>query len=195
MTDLKKGKSDIREEYRKKRRDPDPEVKQKLDEQLCEKIINSQTYKSAEVVLTYIPKTEEVNIIKVAETALKDGKKLACPKCDTKSRTMVFKYIDSFDQLEDSVFGLREPVSGCEVFVQDNVIDNKVICVVPAIVFDKKGFRIGYGGGYYDRYLSTFHGIKVGVSYYDFIVNEAPHGKFDFAVDVLITERGIYAKK
>lgn len=70
-----------------------------------------------------------------------------------------------------------------------------VICIIPGIVYDKKGYRIGYGGGYYDRYLSSFKGTKVGVAYTDFIANSVPHGRFDLAVDVLITERGIYAKK
>ena len=195
MIDLKKAKSDLREEYRQKRRDLDPGEKERLDNLVSEKVINSQTYKNAEVVLTYIPKSEEVNIMNVVKAALDDGKKLACPKCNTKDRTMTFRYITSLDQLEDSVFGLKEPKAECPEFVQEDRISSKVICIIPAILFDKKGYRIGYGGGYYDRYLSGFNGIKVGVGYYDFIVNEAPHGKFDSAVDVLITERGIYAKK
>ncbi len=195
MTDLKKAKSVLREEYRKKRKELPKEEKEKLDNLVTEKILNSQTYKNAETVLIYIPKTEEVNVLGVAEAVLKDGKKLACPKCNTTDRTITFKYISSFDQLEDSVFGLKEPKDECEEYVQKENINSKVICIIPAIVFDKKGYRIGYGGVYYDRFLSKYNGIKVGVCDYDFIINEAPHGKYDFAVDVLITERGIYAKK
>ena len=67
--------------------------------------------------------------------------------------------------------------------------------LVPGIAFSAGGYRLGYGKGYYDRYLSSFKGTKVGVAYTDFIANSVPHGRFDLAVDVLITERGIYAKK
>ena len=159
MTDLKKAKSELRDQYRQKRKNLTREEKERLDNLLSEKVINSQTYKNAEIVLTYIPKSEEVNIIKVAKAALDDGKKLACPRCNTKDRTMTFKFINSFDQLEDSVFGLKEPKTECPDYVREDRIDNKVICIVPAILFDTKGFRIGYGGGYYDRFLSSFKGI------------------------------------
>ena len=63
------------------------------------------------------------------------------------------------------------------------------------IEFDKDNYRLGYGGGYYDRYLSSFKGTTIGLAYYDFILKSVPKGRFDFAVDVLLSERGIYAKK
>ena len=81
------------------------------------------------------------------------------------------------------------------LLIKANVKRKTSSAFIPGIVYDKKGYRIGYGGGYYDRYLSSFKGTKVGVAYTDFIANSVPHGRFDLAVDVLITERGIYAKK
>jgi 5-formyltetrahydrofolate cyclo-ligase len=87
-----------------------------------------------------------------------------------------------------------EPDAALPAFTPETAESQNVVCIVPAVVFDKKGFRIGYGGGYYDRYLAGFRGTKIGFAYRDFIVNSVPHGRFDLTVDVMITERGLYAK-
>ena len=67
------------------------------------------------------------------------------------------------------------------------------VCIIPAIVYDKEGFRIGYGKGFYDRYLPSFSGTKIGLAYNDFIIDKVPRGKYDLSADVLITEKGITA--
>jgi 5-formyltetrahydrofolate cyclo-ligase len=87
-----------------------------------------------------------------------------------------------------------EPDASLPAFTPETAESANVVCIVPAVVFDKKGYRIGYGGGYYDRYLAGFRGTKIGFAYRDFIVNSVPHGRFDLTVDVMITERGLYAK-
>lgn len=66
---------------------------------------------------------------------------------------------------------------------------------MPAVVYDRRGYRVGYGGGYYDRYFGKFKPTSVGVAYEEFILDSVPHGRFDISVDVVISERGIYAGK
>ena len=61
------------------------------------------------------------------------------------------------------------------------------------LVYDKKGYRIGYGKGFYDRFLSEFKGVAIGLCYSSFCVPEVPKGRFDKHVDVIITEKGVYA--
>ena len=79
--------------------------------------------------------------------------------------------------------------------VPDSMETQNVLCLVPAIVYDRRGFRVGYGGGYYDRFFGVFKPASIGVAYEEFIVKSVPHGKYDISVDVVASERGIYAGK
>ena len=67
---------------------------------------------------------------------------------------------------------------------------SKSICIIPGIVFDKEGFRVGYGKGYYDRFLAEYDGTKFGLAYNECILDTVPRGRFDRHVDILISEKG-----
>ena len=69
------------------------------------------------------------------------------------------------------------------------------VCFVPGLVYDKAGYRLGYGKGFYDRYLSSFTGCTIGVVYSDYILPEVPRGRFDMSVDILLTEKGVKVTK
>ena len=157
-------------------------------------MLGSATFRYADIILMYYPKPDEIDIRPVAEAALAAGKKIAFPRCNPADHTMVFHYVSSLDELLPGSYNLMEPAESLPAFTPELAEKCNVACIVPAVVFDKKGFRIGYGGGYYDRYLAGFRGTKVGFAYRDFIVNSVPHGRFDLTVDVMITERGLYAK-
>lgn len=193
MEDIRTKKASLRASYLSKRRNMDKDRKKELDDSVCQKILESNTFKNGEIVLSYMPKTEEIDIRPVLEEALRQGKRVAFPLCDPTRREMSFHFVDSLDMLKPGHFGLLEPDENYEKY--DCSSKQNAICIIPGIVFDKKGYRIGYGGGYYDRYLSKFKGMKLGIVYYDSIINMVPRSKFDFSVDVLISERGIYAKR
>lgn len=195
MYEIRKHKSEIREYYINKRRNIDEGEKAERDAKVSANFIASATFRFCDVLLLYMPKADEIDITPIALAALEAGKRVAFPCCNPDDRSMIFRYVSSLDELTESVLGISEPSPDCEAFDKTSCENANVVVVVPGIVYDKKGFRIGYGGGYYDRYLSSFAGTKVGVAYTDFIANAVPHGRFDLAVDVLMTERGIYAKK
>lgn len=195
MYEIRKHKSDIREYHLAARREMTADKRAELDDKICRAVLSSATYRYADTILMYYAKEDEVNINAVAWEAIKAGKKVAFPKTNPEDRTMVFRFVTSEDDFENGALGLKEPKDGLPEFEVTGELQSSVICIIPAVVYDKKGFRIGYGGGYYDRYLSSFKGTKVGVEYYDFIVGEVPHGRFDLAVDVMISEKGIYPKK
>lgn len=195
MYEIRKHKTEIREYHLGIRRGMAPEKKAELDEKICRAVLSSATYRYADTILMYYAKDDEVNINQVAWEAVKAGKKVAFPRTNPEDRSMVFHFVQSEDDFENGSLGLSEPKAELPSFEVTGELQSNVICIIPAVVYDKKGFRIGYGGGYYDRYLSSFKGTKVGVEYTDFIVGEVPHGRFDLAVDVLITEKGIYPKK
>lgn len=195
MYEIRKHKSEIREYYIGKRRAIDEAVKTEKDAKVSANVIASATYRYADTLLLYMPKEDEIDIRPIAEAALAAGKRVAFPCCNPEDRSMEYRFVKSLDELESSVMGLYEPLSSTDVFSKDECETSNVVCIVPGIVYDKKGYRIGYGGGYYDRYLATFRGTKMGVAYSDFIASSVPHGRFDLTVDVMMTERGIYAKK
>ena len=141
----------------------------------------------------YFPCKDEVDIKSVIIQALNDGKKVALPKCRKEDRSMQFYFINSLNDLsQKGAFGIPEPSETLPVY--NPASDTRpAVCIIPAIVYDKEGFRIGYGKGFYDRYLPSFSGTKIGLAYNDFIIDKVPRGKYDLSADVLITEKGITA--
>ena len=192
MYEIRKRKNDIREKFKLLRSELDPAEKEKMDEAICRSFIASATYRYASVLLMFAPKPEEVNIMPIAERALADGKKVAFPRCIPETHDMDYHFVTSLDQLETGSYGLLEPTA--ELPVYDRSSPEAAACIVPALVYDRKGFRLGYGKGYYDRYLSSFTGSKVGMIYSAFIIDALPRGRFDLSVDFMVTERGIKVK-
>lgn len=194
MYEIRKHKTEIREYYLEKRHALTDEFRRENNEKICRNMISSATFRYADIILMYYPKDDEIDLRPIAEAALSAGKKIAFPRCNPEDHSMIFHYVNSFDELMPGSYNIMEPSEDATAFSLSETETSNVICIVPAVVFDKKGYRIGYGGGYYDRYLSGFRGTKVGMAYREFIVNSVPHGRFDLTVDVMMSERGLYAK-
>ena len=192
MYEIRKRKNEIREKYKTLRAALDPKVKAGWDEAVCRSFISSATYRFASVLLLYAPKRDEVDVMPIARQALADGKRVAFPRCIPDTHDMVFHFVDSLSQLISGSYGLRDPSSDLEVY--DRGSPETAACLVPAIVYDRRGYRIGYGKGYYDRYLSSFTGSKVGTVYSEYIVDSLPGGRYDLSVDFIVSERGIRVK-
>ena len=194
MYEIRKHKTEIREYYLAKRRGMDTAEREEKNEKICKHMLSSATFRYADIILMFYPKPDEIDIRHIAEAALAAGKKIAFPRCNPEDHTMIVHYVSSLDELCPGSYNIMEPDASLPAFIPETAESANVVCIVPAVVFDKKGYRIGYGGGYYDRYLAGFRGTKIGFAYRDFIVNSVPHGRFDLTVDVMITERGLYAK-
>ena len=141
------------------------------------------------MILMYSPKSDEVNILPIAERALADGKKIAFPRCIPESHDMEYHYITSLEDLKPGTYGLLEPTADLPVYDRASTVPTA--CIVPALVYDKHGYRLGYGKGYYDRYLGKYIGSKVGMIYSDYIIDSLPRGRFDLSVDFIVTEKGL----
>ncbi len=195
MYEIRKHKIDIRKQYLERRTALSAEIRAARDEKICKNILSSAAYRYADVILLYYPIKCEVNVLPLMEAALAAGKKVAFPRCRAEDHSMIFYYVSSEDDFEEGAYGLREPHAELSFFDPAEVKTNNVLCVVPAVVYDRKGYRIGYGGGYYDRFFGKFKPASVGVVYEEFILKSVPHGRFDISVDVVVSERGIYAGK
>lgn len=120
------------------------------------------------------------------------GKKVVVPKCTPLDRTMTFYQIQSFDQLERVYMHLLEPNPLLCKEINPKEID---ILVVPGIVYNPKGYRIGYGGGYYDRFLTEFKGDTLSLAFEMQVVKDIEYDVFDLPVDKIITPTHIFQCK
>ena len=176
-------KSELRRFYREKRKNlSDKETK---DRQICECFLNSQLYKNARTLLCYAALKDEINTDSIIEKALEDGKRVALPRCSDLNGNMEFYYIKSLSELSCGSFGIREPDPDTCEKVQDF---SDCVCLVPALSFDESGYRLGYGKGYYDRFIKKFIIISVGLCYNEFLRDTLPVEMHDEAVDYIATE-------
>jgi 5-formyltetrahydrofolate cyclo-ligase len=135
-------------------------------------------------VFCYISKTGECRTMPILCFCLRNGIPLAVPLCEP-GGVMTARRIYSFSQLRPGRFGLMEPPPHAELMEAPNTM------IVPGRVYDRKGFRIGHGGGYYDRYLAGRQCKIIGLCQSDRILNSLPHDEWDISVDIIATERGL----
>ena len=162
-----------------------------LDGCITQKLLATPEYAEAATVLTYVSVSSEVSTRMFIEGALRDGKTVAVPRCLPGHR-LEFVAISSLDQLAPAPFNLLEPPKDLSALTEDQM--NNSICIVPALLVDTKGYRLGYGAGFYDRFLSTYSGKKICLAYQQNLSKTMlPHTEFDVPVDMVITESGVLA--
>ncbi len=187
---IKKQKDDIREEYKERRREMPIEERHRRDEAICRVVEGLVSFRYAEYVLLYAATEGEIDVNPIAELALEKGKKVCFPRCDKRTHTMTYHIVSSLDELAVDSYGLLEPAEDAPMYEPERDT-GAAVCFVPGLVYDKAGYRLGYGKGFYDRYLSAFSGCTIGVVYSDYILPVVPRGRFDMSVDILLTEKGV----
>lgn len=191
MTDIRLVKTELRASLKAKRMSLAPEEKLRRDEKIQHRFMNLWQYRECGMLLTYVSTPQEIDTHVLIKQSLLRGKTVLAPRCVPGTRSMDFCLITSFEQLVPGSFGVLEPDCECEI-VSDF---SGALCVVPGLSFDKQGFRLGYGKGYYDRFLACFSGTAAGFAYSDFLVPELPAGRYDRAVSFVITEKDIVTVK
>ena len=190
--DIRPEKGALRTMYKQMRLEVASEIRTAWDEEIRRRVMRLWQYRRRELLLTYVSTAIEVDTWGLMRQAMADGKRVAVPRCVPGTREMAFYLIQSFDQMEPGAFGVMEPVpERCERLTDFS----RGLCIVPGLAYDWAGYRLGYGKGYYDRFLSAFGGDMVGVCYGNCVQRRLPHGRFDRAVDVLVTERYVRGTK
>lgn len=157
---------------------------------VCRNILQSYAFRFADTILMYSAVRNEVDLKEVFYTGLKDGKSVYFPKTYGKGKMQFFK-ISDMEELVPGKYGVLEPSGESEAF--DKEKSTHVLCLVPAIAFDKRGYRIGYGAGYYDRFIKKGNIIFAGVTYEEALCDNVPFDKrHDKNVDMIFTEKGVY---
>ncbi len=164
-----------------------PELKKELDGRITRRVTSLHQYQSAKTLMIYASTAIEVDTFEIINRAFEDGKRVALPRCIEGTRNMEFHYIESIDDLERGTFNVLEPKESLP-----RVTDySDVLMVVPALSLDSFGYRLGYGGGYYDRYLARYDFVTVGICYAEDYIYRMLHGRYDCPLGLIVTDRFI----
>lgn len=173
-------KKALRREIQQKKRSMTQEQIVCASEDLAKQFLNTRQYAQAKTVYGYFPYNQEVRTVPILEQALKDGKRVAVPKLY--GDEMRFIYIENFNGLECSDKGIPEPVSDTPV-----ADDPAALIMMPGLAFDPQGHRIGYGGGYYDKFLALEPNHPTIALCYDFqMLPYLETDAFDVPVDIVL---------
>ena len=177
-------KNELRQKYRALRDSFGEEFINKASNLASSNLQKTEEFKNADIVLLYYPTKNEISPLPLLKICLKMGKTVAFPVCQKESTTLIFKKVTSLDMLSPTNFGIFEPNEECEIIIPTE----KTICITPALLFSKDGHRLGYGKGYYDRFLKDFNGISVGFTYSECVLDCIPNETHDIPLDMIITE-------
>ena len=182
-------KKEIRKKIRGVRDAISAAQKAAWDARLCARVIESESFRDCKILLIYAPTGSEVAVMPIAEEAWRQGKRVAFPICHVESCTVRFHEARSADELVSGEYGIAAPSAEAPAYAGEA----DALCIVPGLVFDRQGYRIGYGKGYYDRFLSDFDGISMGLTYTALLCERLPRGRYDLPVDILVTEEEVCA--
>ncbi len=172
-----------RKEIKDRRMALSEEVAARLSERICSRLFSTEWYKEASVLCLYASVKREVDTMPVIRQAWADGKLVALPRVD--GEKMDFYYIFSLDELCEGAFHIKEPVGHklCDVS------EPGCLFIMPGVAFDEQKNRIGYGGGYYDKFLEV-HSIwhSAALAYECQIVKELETAAYDKKPEIIITE-------
>ena len=175
------GKNEIRSWVKEQRKNLDASKETKWDESILEKLLHLEEIRKAFCIYCYASMHHETGTWKIIDLLYKQGKLIAVPKVNGKE--IDFYAITGKSDLEEGAMGIMEPKKTCL-----KVHDFEAPVIVPGVAFDKNKNRLGYGGGYYDRFFEKEpNHLKIAIAYEFQIIDHIPTGPYDKAVDKIIT--------
>ena len=173
-------KKELRRQIREQKRAMTEEQIVAASSRLGELFLNCPQYKEAQTIYGYLPYNQEVRTVPMLEQAMKDGKRVAVPKCY--GDEMRFIYMDDLSKVEKGYANIPEPIA------DEPVADDKTALVLmPGMAFTKDGKRMGYGGGFYDKFLAAEPNHPTVALCYDFqMVEDLPTEDYDIPVDCVL---------
>lgn len=179
----------FRAHLRRERSALDPAVRERADAQIERTAAALPEFIRADVVFAYCSFGSEVSTRGLIETAWAAGKTVALPRCVAGTRSMEWYETRSFDGLEKSSLGVREPQPDPSARVDPAVCGARALAIVPGLAFDRRGFRIGYGAGFYDAFLADFPGVSAGLCRDAFLLDRLEALEcHDRPVDIVVTQ-------
>ncbi|WP_214777575.1 5-formyltetrahydrofolate cyclo-ligase [Exiguobacterium sp. s22] len=156
------------------------ENRQEVDELIHQRLFATSLWKNSQTIAVTLSLPLEIETSPIIHEAFKEGKTVCVPK--VMEQGITFHVINSFDDLEVGVMNILEPTTSPTTQTID-------LCLVPGRVFDRSGFRVGWGGGYYDRFLETYEGVTLSLAYSAQLVTHVPTEPHDLPVQWIVTEK------
>ena len=173
-------KRELRKSIRDQKRAMTLQMVEQASTELARQFFLTEQYQTAKTIYGYLPYNQEVRTVPILEQALLDGKKVAVPK--VYGDTMRFIYLDDLTQVAPSEMGIPEPIGDEPI-----AVDPTALVLMPGLAFDKKGNRMGYGGGYYDKFLAAEPEHPTIALCYGFqMVDAIPADDYDIPVDLVL---------
>ena len=173
-------KKELRRAIRERKRAMTEEEIVSRSEKLGVLFAQSEAYKNAKTIYGYLPYNQEVRTVPMLEQALKDGKKVAVPK--VYGDEMKFLYLDDLTKVSKGYAGIPEPIADGPV-----ADDETALVLMPGLAFDPQGHRIGYGGGFYDKFLAAEPNHPTLALCYEFqLLPELDTEEHDIPVDTVL---------
>lgn len=179
-------KNELRKKYLEIRKEKDESVLKKASEKIIENLESIDEFQKSETVMVYVSYRNEVETHSLIKKLLEAKKRVCVPLCE-ENCNMTAREIKDFSELVRGSYGILEPKESAYI-VPKSEID---FVVVPGCVFSRTGHRIGYGKGYYDRFLEEMNAKTAGLSYGFSLLDEVPCEKTDVPLDFVVTEREI----
>lgn len=154
-----------------------------LSNLIAENIFSTKAFQDSEVIHLYYPINNEVDTRKIIEKTWENGKKVIMPRTDFQNHRIINYQVTSYSQLETTSFNMLEPIISQPVYDKD-----PDLVLVPGVAFDTRCNRMGYGGGFYDRFLSETDSFKIALCYNLQLLEELPTEDHDVKMDMIITE-------
>ena len=186
----KKKKDALRELARERKKTVSKEQEQKANEEIQLRLLQSPFFLEAESIFSYVSVEGEVDTKIILETALQMGKRVFVPRCiPGKERLMDAVEIHSMEELSIQYFGLLEPKP--EILASEE--RNFDLSLIPCVMADRRGGRLGHGAGYYDRFLAKSQGKKLCLCFSWYLTEKIPMEERDIPMDALLTEEGYFS--
>lgn len=181
-------KKELREHFLTLRGQIPANEKSALDKRICDALYELDEIQKSKYILAYAPFRNEIDLYPLFDMLYRDGKKLAFPKCE-KNGIMNFFFCEP-SSLSKQAYGILEPTDLSHKFCGE---EENCVCILPCLAATRDGYRLGYGGGFYDRFLEKHNVKKITAVYSKFILNEDRFviDAFDIPADVIITEEEV----
>ncbi len=182
-------KKTIREEILGNKEEIDKNTLNSYSDSIINTLYNTEYYKSAKTIMTFISFGAEVDTHNFIKTSIANGKRIVVPITIPKTKGLKLSEVLNFDELEIGFYDILTPKEEFIRYVDPSEVD---LIIVPGVAFDREGYRIGYGGGYYDRFLADLdHVTKISLAFDMQIIEKIPRDHYDIPVNYIITEKEI----
>lgn len=182
------SKERVRKETLEKRKSISLEELIEKSNSVTEKLLSTDLYKNAKTIMAYIDFRNEVQTEKIIKRAIADGKRIVIPISIVETRQLLLSEIIDYDtELESGAYGILEPK---QEYIRETDAKLVDMVLIPGVAFDERGFRIGYGAGYYDRFLERVRKdtTKIALAFELQMVEYAFEDSHDVPTEMIVTE-------